>query len=170
VKKARSIRIDPNAKRIPSLSEGPRISLEQVQELADDPMGTWFPSDVATNIKVLSDLFGCDVLVNASEDPFLTSDAPAVVYHPQRHPGRRLMRRSLRSLGCEITLPLSPKAALLFRHKKTGIHDFLLADADCVFEVNYRTITRAREKIISDRLDISFVRDITERVAQVDHR
>ena len=171
VKRARSIRIDPNVPPIPSLAKGPSMSLDQAQELVENPMGTWFPGVVASNIKALFKFFGCDVLVNVSEHPFLTSDAPAVVFHqPPRDddPRRRMMPRGLGSPGCEITLPLSPRTALLFRHKAAGIHAFMSANWETVFDINFRTITRAHETIISDRPDIFFVKTITDLVAQVD--
>lgn len=72
--------------------------------------------------------------------------------------------------GCEITLPISPRTALLFRHKEPGVHAFSSADWESVFQMNFRTITPARAKIISDRPDIYFVRAILERVAQVTTR
>ena len=167
---ARSISIDPSVPPTRSLSKGPSMSLDEAQQLADDPMGTWFPDDVAAHIEVLSSRFGCDVLVNVSEHAFLTSDDPAVVQNPPRDARFRNMPRGLGSPGCEITLPISPRTALLFRHKKPGIHDFLRADWETVFQTNFRTITRARAKIISDRPDLFFVRAITERVAEVERQ
>lgn len=144
------------------------MSLDEAQQLADDPMGTWFRDDLAANIEVLSSRFGCDVLVNVSEHPFLTSDDPAVVQHPPRDARFRYMPRGLGSPGCEITLPISPRTALLFRHKAPGIHNFLSADWETVFETNFSTITRARNKIISDRPDLFFVKTITDKVAEVE--
>ena len=94
----------------------------------------------------------------------------AVVQHPPRDARFRHMPRGLGSPGCEITLPISPRTALLFRHKTPapGIHDFLTADWETVFETNYSTITRARNKIISDRPDLFFVKTITDKVAEVE--
>jgi Protein of unknown function (DUF4238) len=170
VEQARSIRIDPNVPPIPSLSKGPSMSLDEAQQLADDPMGTWFRDNLANNIEVLASRFGCDVLVNRSEHPFLTSDDPAVIQHPPRDARFRNMPRGLGSPGCEITLPISPRTALLFRHKtpSPAIHDYLTADWETVFETNYSTITRARHKIISDREDLFFVKTITDMVAEVE--
>ena len=115
---------------------------------------------------VLSQRFGCDVLVNTSDHSFLTSDAPAVIYHLPRDPKFRMMPRGLGSPGCEITLPISPRTALLFRHKQPGLDSYIAADWERVFEVNFRTITRASERIISDTADIFFVKMITDLVAQ----
>jgi Protein of unknown function (DUF4238) len=168
VDKARSIRINTNVAPMPSLSEGPSMTLDEAQELADDPMGTWFADHVASHISVLSKMFGCDVFVNESQYPFLTSDDPAVIYYPPRKPGRRMVPRGLGSPGCEITIALSPRIALLFRHKEPGIHSFLRADWETVLEFNFRTITRARERIISDRPDLFFVKTILELVARTE--
>jgi len=150
------------------LSDGPSMSLAQVQEMADNPMGTWFPDTVATYVKTLSTMFGCDVLVNETPDhSFLTSDAPAVIHHrPISDLRFRHMPRGLGSAGCEITLPLSPRLALLFRHKTPGVHSFIGADWEAVFEVNHRTLTGAQTTIISDKPDIFFVRAITQHIAK----
>jgi hypothetical protein len=158
---------DPAIAPIHSLSsDGPSMNLAQVQELANNPMGTWFPHSVASYVETLSSLFGYDVLVNQTVDhSFLTSDAPAIIHHRS---SRNAEPRGLASLGCEITLPLSPRLALLFRHKLYGGHAFLSADWETVFEVNRRTIAGARKTIVSDKPDIFFVRAITEHIAKYD--
>ena len=146
------------------------MNVAQVQEHADNPMGTWFPKSVATYIETISTQFGCDVLVNETvEHSFLTSDTPAVIYHPPvSDPRFRRIPRGLCSPGCEITFPVSPRFALLFRHNAPGIHAFLRANRECVFEVNHRTITAAHKTIISDKPDIYFVRAITDHLAKFD--
>jgi hypothetical protein len=151
-------------------SDGPSMSLAQVQEMAENPMGTWFPDTVATYVETLSTMFGCDVLVNKTPDhSFLTSDAPAVIHHrPISDPRLSHMPRGLGSPGCEITLPLSPRLALLFRHKTPGVQAFIGADWKTVFEVNHRTLTGAQTTIISDKADIFFVRAITQHIAKYD--
>ncbi len=166
----RQIRINPDVPPIRTLSSGPTMNLMQVQEQADNPMGTWFPGTVAAYVEAVSTRFGCDVLVNeTAEHSFLTSDSPAVMYHPPTSDPRfSAIPRGLGSPGCEITLPVSPRLALLFRHKAPGIHAFIRADWECVFEVNHRTITRACKSIISDKPDIYFVRTITEFLAKAD--
>jgi hypothetical protein len=168
VTNARTIRIDPTVRPIPSLSQGPSMSLDEAQQLADDPMGTWFRDDLGANIKGLSTRFGCDVLVNVSDHPFLTSDDPSVVYHPPRDARFRNIPRGLGSPGCEVTLPISPRMALLFRHKQPCVPQPLEADWEMVFEANFRTITRARDKIISNRPDLYFVKTILDHVADID--
>ena len=51
------------------------MNVAQVQEHADNPMGTLFPKSVATYIETISIQFGCDVLVNETvEHSFLTSN------------------------------------------------------------------------------------------------
>jgi hypothetical protein len=119
------------------------------------------------NIQVLTERFGCDIFINESEHPFLTSDAPAAIYWPPRDARYRNMFRGLGSPGCEVTLPISPRTALLFRHKQTGIHSFLRAGWETVFDMNFRTITKATDKIISDRPDLFFVKTILDKVAEV---
>jgi hypothetical protein len=49
--KAGSIRINPDVKPMPSLSTGPSISLDEAQQFVDNPMGTWFPENVAQIFK-----------------------------------------------------------------------------------------------------------------------
>jgi hypothetical protein len=167
----RTIQINPATWYPPSLSAEAGIDLAEVRELAENPMGTWFPDTAAACIETLWALFGCDVLVNRSAHPFLTSDSPAVIYHPPAEgAGHPLFPRALGSSGCEITLPLSPKFALLFRHKEPGIDKFVDVDWERVFEINYRTITRACANIISDRQDIFFVQTITDDIAERDFR
>ncbi len=163
--------MNPAKSAIRSLpNDNPGMTLAEVQEMADNPMGTWFPSTVATYVETLSALFGCDVLVNETTDhSFLTSDAPAVIHHrPISDQRFRHMPRGLQSPGCEITLPLSPRLALLFRHKTPGVHAFIGANWDAVFEVNHRTITGAQTTIISDKPDIFFVRAITDHITKYD--
>lgn len=97
---AEPIKIDPSSRPMPtSFNSGPSYSLQEFAKFAEDPNGTWFPDDVAAHISVLSEQFGCDVLVNRSEHPFLTSDSPAVIYHPPVDPKFRLMPRGLGSPG-----------------------------------------------------------------------
>ena len=163
-KKMRSIQINPDVAYPPTLSNGPSMDPVQVQELADNPMGTWFPEAIAGWINTISDLFGFEVLVNDTEHPFLTSDTPVVIWHPPVANGRPFPR-GLGSPTCEITLPLSPRFALLFRHRKTKVAEFTRVTWERVFEINFRTITRARCNIISDRPDIFFVLAITQHVA-----
>lgn len=78
------------------------------------------------------------------------------------------MPRGLGSAGCEITFPVSPLYALLFRHKQPGVHKFLRADWETVFMMNFRTLTHARINFISDREDIYFVKTINDKITQVD--
>lgn len=151
-------------------SDSPSMSLAQVQKMAEDPMRTWFPDIVATYVETLSKMFGCDVLVNeTSEHSFLTSDTPATIHHQLiSDPRLGYIPRGLGSPGCEITLPLSPRLALLFRHKTPGVHAFIGAGWKTVFEVNHRTLTGARTTIISDKENIFFVRAITQHIAKYD--
>jgi hypothetical protein len=167
LKVAKSVKITPGSKPVLGLtSVGPKYTIAQFEKFTEAPMNHWFPEQVDAQIRVLVDLFGFDVLVNKSEDPFLTSDAPATVSFPPRKTGP--FPRGLGWPGCEVTMPISPRQALLFRHKSPGLHAFLPADQSRVLEINFRTITRARETIVSDRADIDFVKAITDHVAKVD--
>jgi hypothetical protein len=170
VAKARTIRIDPKMRPIPSLLRGgPGLTLTEAQRMAEDPMGTWFPHSLNAYIRALTELFGCDVLINGSPHPFLTSDNPAVIYFPPVtvEGGRFPPPRGLGSRGCEITMPISPTHALRFTHKPPGVHDWLVLDWEGVFDINFRTITRAQTTIVSDCSDLFFVRTILDLVAEV---
>lgn len=169
LKVARSIKINPDAPPLPRIpsSDGQSLSIAEVQSFVDAPMATWFPENVAASVEAISTLFGCDVLVNVSEHPFLTSDSPATIYHPPRKAGA-IYPRGLKWPGCEITFPISPRMALLFRHKKPGIHAFINADWEAVFQMNFRTITRARSVFVSNTDDVYFVKTIVDKVAKVD--
>lgn len=168
LKKARSIKINHNVAPIRPLTSGRSMTLDEFQEMVDSPMGTWFPDAVAGNVEALCKLFGCDIYVNESEHPFLTNDAPAVTQYPPRNTKYVNMPRGLNFPGCEITFPVSPRYALLFRHKEHGIDKYLRANWETVFEMNFRTITMATQSIISNCDDIYFVKTITDRVAEVD--
>jgi hypothetical protein len=166
VKFAEGITIRPDATRIKHLpTGGPSITLDEMRELAKDPMGTWFPPETNVHIDTLVELFGCDVLVNDSDTPFITSDAPAAIYHVGES---RMMPRGLGAEDCEITLPISPSMALLFRHKKRSGHGFIVADDGCVLEVNFRTILRANEEIVSDREDIYFIKIMAQGIVDLE--
>ncbi len=170
VAKARTIRIDRAKPPIPTLGRGgPALKLSEAQRMADDPMGTWFPHSLNAYIRSLTRFFGCDVLINKLPHPFLTSDNPAVVYFPpiKSEDGRITSPRGLGSPGCEITMPVSPTHALRFTHKPPGLHDWLVLDWEGVFEINFRTITRAHTTIVADRRDLFFVQTILDRVAEV---
>ncbi len=170
VAKARTIRIDHKRRPPPTLGRGgPSLTLTEAQRMADDAMGTWFPHSLNAHIEALAQMFGCDVLINGSPHPFLTSDNPAVVCVPpvSVEGGWRPPPRGLGSLGCDITMPVSPTHALRFTHKPPGVHDWLVLDWEGVFEINFRTITRAQTTIVSDRSDLFFVQTILDLVAEV---
>jgi Protein of unknown function (DUF4238) len=171
VANARTIRIDPKIKPIPRVGRdhSPGMTLDEAQRMADDPMGTWFPHWLNAYIGALTELFGCDILINGSPYPFLTSDNPAVVYWPPRDEdasGRVMPARGLGSPGCQITMPLSPTHALLFTHKPPGVHDWRVLDWEGVFDINFRTITRAHTTIVSDREDLFFVQTVLDLISQ----
>jgi hypothetical protein len=170
VAKARTIRIDPKRPPIPRLGRGGHgFTLSEAQRMADDPMGTWFPHSLNAPVRELTKLFGCDVLLNGSPHPFLTSDNPVVVVFPpiDVEDGRLPAPRGLGSSGCEITIPISPTHALRFTHKPPGVHDWLVLYWEGVFDINFRTITRVRTTIVSDRSDLFFVQTILDLVAEV---
>jgi hypothetical protein len=174
VEQARTIKVDPNTRPIPKLNSDrqPGVTLDQAQRMADDPMGTWFPHSLNAYFLALTKLFGCDVLVNGSPHPFLTSDNPAVIYFANDEdanaPRRKFWPKGLGAVDCEITIPISPTHALKFTHKTPGVHKWKVLDWKGVFEFNFLTITRARQTIISDREDLFFVRTILDRVAEVE--
>ncbi len=65
-------------------------------------------------------------------------------------------------------MPVSPTHALIFTHKPPGVHDWIQMDWTGVLDINFRTITRAQQAIISDREDLFFVQSVLDRVAEVD--
>jgi hypothetical protein len=165
---AKSVRVDPKAKPIPSLGRGKGMTIAQVQNMAEDPMGTWFPHSFNAYNRALLESFTCDILVNRSPHPFLTSDNPAAIYHPPLPDlGFMVPPRGLESPGCEITMPLSPTHAVLFRHGRLGDHYKTDLDWEGVFEVNRRTITRAHSTIVGDRNDLFFVQTVLNLMAEV---
>jgi len=169
---ARAIRIDPKVRPIPRLrpeKDNPAMTLAQAQRMADDPMGTWFPASLNGYYRVLTERFRCDVLINNSPHPFLTSDNPAVEYHepyPDEVAGGPRRPRGLGTPGCEITMAISPTRALKFTHGAPGVHDWIDLDWEGVFEINFLTITRARQTIVSDQEDLFFVKTILDRIAE----
>lgn len=174
VANAQATRINPKARPIPSLRpnrDDPGMTLAQAQRMADDPMGTWFPSSLNGYYRALTQRFRCDVLINGSPHPFMTSDNPVVEYHephPDEVAGGPRRPRGLGTPGCEITMAISPTHALKFTHGRPGVHDWIVLDWEGVFEINFLTITRARKTIISDREDLFFVRTILDQVAEVE--
>jgi hypothetical protein len=167
--KARRVRVRPGAKPMPStFSKGPGFTIAQVQRMAEDPMGTWFTAGLNAHIRALTTMFQCEILVNGSAYPFVTSDSPAVT-HWQGEETPHSMPRGLGSRGCTITLPVSPRHALRFTHGTPGIVDpWPLLDWEGVFEINHLTITRARKVIVSDREDLFFVQAILDHLIKAD--
>jgi hypothetical protein len=161
VAKARTIFVNPKIKPIPTLGRsGPGMTLDEAQRMADEPMATWFPDYLNGNFRAMTERFGCDVLINGSPHPFLTSDNPAVVNFPPTDRTSARFPRGLGSPGCEITMPISPTHALLFTHKLPGVHDWRVLDWEGVFDINVRTITGAKTTIVSDREDLFFVQAV----------
>jgi hypothetical protein len=171
---ARAIRIDPKVRPIPKLRpkrDSARMTLAEAQRMADDPMGTWFPASLNAYYRALTQYFKCQILINGSPHPFLTSDNPAVEYHEpyaDEIPGGPRRPRGLGTPGCEVTMAISPTHALKFTHGAPGVHDWIVLDWEGVFEVNFLTITRARQTIVSDREDLFFVKTILDRIAEVE--
>ena len=171
---ANTIKPNPNIPPISGLSSPgePCLTIDEVQRMADDPMGTWFGGSLNSYIEALTEFFGFEVLVNRSPYPFMTSDNPAVVYFTDdgssASPNRKLWPKGLGARDCEITMPISPTHALKFTRKPPCVPDWMVLDWEAVFEINFLTITRARQTIISDREDLFFVRAILDRVAAVE--
>ncbi len=63
-------------------------------------------------------------------------------------------------------MALSPTHALLFTHKPPGVHDWRVLDWQGVFNINFRTITRAHTTIVSDRENLSFVKAVLDLISQ----
>lgn len=80
---------------------------------------------------------------------FISSDNPCVWHDPAaygRRPGQR--QPALMLPDIEITLPLGPKAALIFTHNPQH-SGFRKANAKCVDTINQRTRFRAHEWFVT---------------------
>lgn len=164
--KARSIKIKPGVPIPPSLSDGPKMSMEGFEDYANNPMRTWFPEILAANISVIAKLFRCDILVNDTPTPFLTSDNPAVIFHDaEDEPGARLYPKGLGHRDCRIMMPMSPRLTLMLSHGEPGARRYIqMFDGD-VIEINFRTIVRSRAHLISNTPDLYFVSLLLERLS-----
>ena len=168
-KMARSIKIDRSKPPLPVMpGPGPSLTLSEVEQMASDPMGSWFPHMLNHTVRALTRMFGCDILINCSPHPFLTSDNPAfmsflLLPNEERY---GLMPRGLASPHCEITIAISPTHALYFTHKSPGVHDWIELDWEKVFEVNYFTMLRAQSTIVADRGDLFFVQTVFDAMAK----
>lgn len=165
---AADVRIVPGSKPLPIINPSSKqaLSLADVTETVRNPMGTWFPEAVKAHVDGLLEYFTVTILLNETDTPFVTSDNPAVRFDTLHERRETIFRGGLSSPGMEVTLPASPRMALLFQHGSGYLLGYRYADANDVADINMRTIAFAEERFVTDRADPSFVQAVTELIRQ----
>lgn len=135
-------------------SSGPKMTLEQVKELAAHPIQNMLPAILQSEVPLLLQM-QLTVFIAPHGSSFITSDAPATRYDPEAH--RRPIQFRGPGLGfktVEVVLPMSPKIALLIHHgarRESLIRPVLYRDVspEVVAEVNRRTFAFAKETVVA---------------------
>lgn len=137
---------------------GPSLSMEEVEDIVDNPIQSSLATGIATVAPALFDMrFG--ILDTSPVPAFITSDNPCVWFDPE------LFKRSpsfgaggLVSPSVEISLPLSPTQFIIFGRKLlfSGLYIPTEANDSLVDAINRRTWANSDESFIADQNYPSF--------------
>ncbi|MBX5188580.1 DUF4238 domain-containing protein [Rhizobium sp. NZLR3b] len=137
-----------------SLSNGQRMTMDQVREIAERPIQALLPRFLRVEVPILVQMQST-ILCATGNAEFITSDAPVSRYDPEAQK-RPLQFRSagLAFPTIEIVMPLSPRMALLVHHTQPmsrGIKPIVYCNVEeeIVEEVNRRTRAFAHEHVVS---------------------
>ena len=148
------------ARRPPSLAsvgrERESFTLEQVQEIVDQPLQTMLAAHANALVPLLAKMTNFSIWCTEKTPGFITSDQPTVWFDPE-WPKRPPMFQApaLMYETVEITMPISP-TRMLFLGRQNEWSEFmdldeLDLDDRLLNELNRRTCRLAREKVVVSR-------------------
>jgi hypothetical protein len=132
--------------RIPSLSNGPTFSHEQVRAIVAQPMQSLLVPEIRTIGPLLAKL-DFAVLQTDDEVGFITSDHPCVWYDAESYKRAPLYRApALMYETIEITFPISPSQCILLN--RIGLEGYCKAGSLALDTINRRTRFMADEHFV----------------------
>lgn len=144
------------AHSLPTASDTPSMTMEQVREITARPIQALLPGFLRAEVPILTQMQST-ILCTTGNAEFITSDAPVSRFDPEAHK-RPVMFQSpgLAFPTVEIVMPLSPRMALLVHHARPmsrGIKPIVYRDIGeaIVEEVNRRTRAFAHQHIVTSR-------------------
>lgn len=147
-------------RRPPSLAgigrERECLTLEQVQQIVDQPLQTMLAAYASALVPLLAKLTNFSILCTVKTPGFISSDEPTTWFDPE-WPKRPPMFQALGLMyeTVEITMPISP-TRMLFLGRQNEWPEYMDLDAldfdeRLLNEMNRRTCRLAREKIAVSR-------------------
>jgi hypothetical protein len=142
----------PEQKRAMAHMSGPStgskggMTIDQVERLVENPLQTSLPTMISTETPLL---YRLDLAILVTDDPlgFITGDAPCVWFDPESYKRPPIFRGvGLASATVEVTLPISPKHALLLNRQ--GMTGYTPVPKRVVDELNRRVRFNAEDNFV----------------------
>lgn len=130
--------------------KGQSMTLDDVRKVAAAPMQHLLPPMISAQMKGLV-IMRCEVMCTDHDNGFITSDAPVVWFDPQAHTRPPIYRSpGLLTSTLEISIPISPKQCVVFRHGEGGGKVYYYeAPEILVSEINRRTRFYSEDYFVS---------------------
>lgn len=142
------IQIHQQATRL-AAKHGHLLQSEDLDDAVRNSNARFVEATLATLTPMLLRMQAGIYIAVGHEGTFITSDNPCVWNDPDAYKRPPLHRNpALMYPNIEITLPLSPRGALMFTHKKEYA-GFFKADRNCVDMINNRTRFHAHEWFVT---------------------
>lgn len=125
------------------------LESEELDDAVRNPYGRFVEATLPELTPRLFRMYAGIYISTDSKKPFITSDNPCVWHDPtayKRPPAQRYPALMYRNI--QITLPISPKASLMFTYKPE-YGGFRRASAECVDTLNHLTRFHTREWFVT---------------------
>jgi hypothetical protein len=117
------------------------VTIDELKIAAEAPMAVVLPAGVEVWTTALANM-AMSVLCAGGNDTFITSDNPCVLIDLSRPQPRPLYPPTIFDKNVQLTLPVSPRLAIAYSHKKSA-PSYIDAPTDFVSVLNSRTATYA---------------------------